>query len=713
MVEVRGAIASASDAVSQLTGILQSFYLAPNVTLIEKAEEALQTAINVHDRLLAEKARLERRLAELPKEIAGIEAEINKVMDEIENRAGDAIRVSCVAQCCAAAGGVGCLIGSVMESCENGCNALFNELNKVLNLKRSARDALLAERTKVTSDLAAIPAQITEAQRSVETATANAVLAEARKIRQAVTELLKDADPLNAVLRLWLAGIDQAMNAYVEAGQEVSRNLIEGTGSVVDPYKRWLNCSAPAFLGTPSKLVAEASCAANDLLAQFNQAHERLRKALGVAIWLVDPVGEAKREGVKAIRSEVDKAVDRATRDILGMLSKEFADALQLLAEGSDPNRLTSIFALDESRKGLLQIPDIAARADSDMHRTNDGFHPQLFNAAYNGVVLAKLSLLNEAGLAELVRRISGGSVQLPPYGRLNILYGLARSIDGNHQWQRHAPPYFRVDGHFPKTDFREFGYGVGLDGGDDGKGLPLWKDLTLRSEGFLKMFRGPVAPALENACPKQFPDLLHPTYPYRTCTASPFADSRNPGVCSRRLVIESVDLVYDPGTVEFVKVEAKVRNVGGIATSGYIQSEIYPPGTPTSEAPASKGKPLVPPRSTALSERVKTDVVCDGELVTVRQTVFVRPFLRGGRHEFKVRLLPGVGGAETPIEFIVKEGLPVSECITQHRIRRGDTLEGIAKRYGVSSWRVSARNRLFNLDAIKAGTTICIPPER
>jgi hypothetical protein len=85
------------------------------------------------------------------------------------------------------------------------------------------------------------------------------------------------------------------------------------------------------------------------------------------------------------------------------------------------------------------------------MHITSSGyFDPERFNAAYNAVVLAKLALLDASQLNRLIRDhgVKGGTRYGPEMysqnSNFNILVDAVRSIDGNHQWNEWAPPYFR-----------------------------------------------------------------------------------------------------------------------------------------------------------------------------------------------------------------------------------------------------------------------------
>ena len=48
--------------------------------------------------------------------------------------------------------------------------------------------------------------------------------------------------------------------------------------------------------------------------------------------------------------------------------------------------------------------------------------------------------------------------------------------------------------------------------------------------------------------------------------------------------------------------------------------------------------------------------------------------------------------------------------CIAFHKVSSGQTLHSIARFYGVSPWAIAAANRIYNLNLIFAGQTLCIP---
>lgn len=48
--------------------------------------------------------------------------------------------------------------------------------------------------------------------------------------------------------------------------------------------------------------------------------------------------------------------------------------------------------------------------------------------------------------------------------------------------------------------------------------------------------------------------------------------------------------------------------------------------------------------------------------------------------------------------------------CAAYYTVRWGDTLSGIAAWYGVNAWSIARANRIYNLNRIYAGQTLCIP---
>lgn len=361
-------------------------------------------------------------------------------------------------------------------------------------------------------------------------------------------------------------------------------------------------------------------------------------------------------------------------------------------------NRL--IFRQDASGKGLLRFDRVSRRIDADMAAQDGRFNSdctigsKCFHAAYNAVVLAKLTLLDGPTLNALVSQVLG-----KPYDRYSggpgaILRRGVRNIDGNHQWQQKAPPFFRVDGsHPPEGQFREFGYPLTPEGG-----FQLWSpDDDVRNRVFLRIFRGPVAPALENPCASEFPDVVHPSYKYRTCSAKPFADSTAPtGVACQSARITDLTFLHDETGFEWTKVQVRVENSGPRASRKRLRTDILSADSPT----ATKGGVI------AFVEDMRLPQICDGESRDVVMWLDLPP-LDPGRYHVVTTITDGknVDSVQRATRTI-----DVAPCKQRYKIKEGETLHAIAKQFEMGVWKIAGRNRIYDLNAIQAGQTICIP---
>lgn len=50
------------------------------------------------------------------------------------------------------------------------------------------------------------------------------------------------------------------------------------------------------------------------------------------------------------------------------------------------------------------------------------------------------------------------------------------------------------------------------------------------------------------------------------------------------------------------------------------------------------------------------------------------------------------------------------SACMAYHTVRRGQTLYGISRFYGVPPWAIAEANRIYNWNRIYTGQRLCIP---
>jgi spore germination protein len=56
------------------------------------------------------------------------------------------------------------------------------------------------------------------------------------------------------------------------------------------------------------------------------------------------------------------------------------------------------------------------------------------------------------------------------------------------------------------------------------------------------------------------------------------------------------------------------------------------------------------------------------------------------------------------------RDGPGPSYCLASHLVRRGQTLYGISRLYGVPPWAIARANRIYNWDWLYTGQRLCIP---
>jgi hypothetical protein len=190
--------------------------------------------------------------------------------------------------------------------------------------------------------------------------------------------------------------------------------------------------------------------------------------------------------------------------------------ALRVKAAVTD-EQLNTVYSRDQSRKGLLPLPDVAGMVRGDAGLGDDGetIDPARFAPLFDSIVLAKLALLDQGAINEVVAAYAPevGSLYTAPYkARHTLVAEGVRSIDGNHQWQPKELPYPRVSGLDPRWP-RCFG-SPGAAGEDSA--FRLWGHPVAREKVFLAIFKGPLSPALEEI-------LKTLNYPFPASAETPF----------------------------------------------------------------------------------------------------------------------------------------------------------------------------------------------
>jgi len=347
--------------------------------------------------------------------------------------------------------------------------------------------------------------------------TVSSSLAATRAVNGALVDSV--ATPLD----LWRRNVEAAIREYFRMSERVAIEIMRG-GNPRAEIERWVCESAPAFVGLPG-VVTRPGCAANRAASDFQNGISSLRSKisdnLGALGWLLDP-GQKVNEIVEAaIKPELEDLGVRLSAALLGDDSV-VTSLLTYRTMPADAAGLNEVFSADESGTGLLAIGDIAARVDADMYLTADGhIDPARFSAIHDAVVLSKLALLSGAELNRLaalagVTSTIYGSALYPENAQ--PLFGVFRSIDGNHQWQEYGIPSPRVDGQSdPKTaDDRQYGMpAVRLVTGITTGGFRLWQDCDSRRLVFMSIFSGPLTLGIE--------DRLAPDDPNHAPEENPF----------------------------------------------------------------------------------------------------------------------------------------------------------------------------------------------
>ena len=400
----------------------------------------------------------------------------------------------------------------------------------------AARAGLDALRAVVSAHQAALDVKkqiVVEAKNAV--AEAERKLEEIRKsaepilkIVDEIAQIAKECNSLSLFMKNWRDGIERAGDDFISASLSVGFSIMKEDGNAIEHYQRWLQCSALNYLGVPWQLPF-AYCEVKDKVEEITAKIEELKEKLPPILrWLLDPLGELKKEAIKVAKKEVWEAAKDAADFVMRPPTGRF---IGMLAgqEKATAEALRDIFSKNESPKKLLVFPDVVAMVNSDIGLQSGVFNSQAFHAMRNAVALAKLSLLSAEELNRLHADLSDGlPTRYGPelYGdqvgkRFSILYFAIRSIDGNHQWQPFGLPYLRSDRKHAPADprLRRYGYSAHDNRYD---GFRLFQDGVARERIFLQLFTGPVDGSMAKIPEAQW-NGYNNGYNYPACELNPF----------------------------------------------------------------------------------------------------------------------------------------------------------------------------------------------
>lgn len=323
-------------------------------------------------------------------------------------------------------------------------------------------------------------------------------------------------------LEAWASQVDEAIKQYIKTSEQVVKELLRGeNGDPIQPLEDWACNWAPAFLPIPNAVV-QTGCAAKGVISEAQEFFDRvtgfrseIADALGGGVfeWLLTPDKKAKElvEGVICeLQGEFADLAGELVAVVTGLPTDDFLVLREVIGlRGSEATAtnaaatLTEIFQDSTSSKKLLKIGDIVERVDADMHLSGGDWDPEQFLPIRNSIVLSKLALLGPAEVNRMVHEVAG--VGDTAYGKplyaatdpFNVLFAAVRSIDGSHQWQETSLPYPRRNGNIDKRYPEERHYGYEFDA-MEGSGFRLWQACNVREKVFLEIFRGPLAPGIE-----------------------------------------------------------------------------------------------------------------------------------------------------------------------------------------------------------------------
>ncbi len=421
--------------------------------------------------------------------------------------------------------------------------------------KQLEQDALASKQDFVNSHLKA------------HTELTNAIDA-AQKIQDDVIDFQQrfsgNMNPVLSYLKSWRADIDTAMTAYIKATSQSMINTMNPAQSALEPVVNWVKCYHKSMLGAGDDVMGcEFKANVQKLTESVEMAIALQQQATqvgdsatvnGTTIPQSADILQAKRDLITKLEADLKAAT---IKEILSFIPLEIQKLMDVTRRGVGDIDLNSYFTITESEnrtknligidistadKGLLMIPDMAARVKAEMHLTADGkFDPDRYEVAYNAVVLAKLALLGATGFDQLIAAAGLDVNQYRGYfsSGNNLVADAFGSLDGNHQWMPVPPPYpnnfniykdvnytysaevctYSLDPRCPYTKTQ---------------GFIFWKG-DMRDKLFRKLFKGPLslavdAPAIPVVTGQRA--FVSQNNPYQACAAHPFPNDISDRTC-------------------------------------------------------------------------------------------------------------------------------------------------------------------------------------
>jgi hypothetical protein len=379
-----------------------------------------------------------------------------------------------------------------------------------------------------------VPDTHSAAWRAIPSAERGTVEA-AYRLYRSQAEAWRQARALTAFTRAWVPDLEIAARRYIEASLEFGQTMVrdggagrppfEERGSAIAAYRRWLACYAPVLEGGPA--------GAGDLVCERMRSMRSdlsLRRAA-----LLSSVGARPRSSyfrLLQIDQYLSGLVEDLVTGLVGLQDEAFA---QLLDEAIAPapvsgaslnqafaaapnGQLAFRCAIDwiDADLGMRPPPASADDADCDnAPRSRSTLDPARFAALDDALVLARLALLDQAGVRALTGRFGGNPAELRmgAQPRYSVLLDMVRSLDGSHQWRGTSLPFPRRAPYRSAPPLVSAGYAPG---GAGPAGFPLYQSAALRRTAFAALFRPFEGGILRRA------EMQPGAYPFRSCAGDP-----------------------------------------------------------------------------------------------------------------------------------------------------------------------------------------------
>jgi hypothetical protein len=368
------------------------------------------------------------------------------------------------------------------------------------------------------------------------TSNARTEVQAAYRVYLAQVEAWQQARALTIFTAAWARDLEVVSQRYIEASLEFGISMVQSGGTARPPleergsataaYRRWLACYAPVLEGQPA--------AAGDLVCARMRAMRSdlaLRRAA-----LLSSVGAQPRSSYFRLL-QLDEYLGGLVEDfVVGLVGLRDRSFGELLEEGLQPvpvtaETLNATFAAGPN--GQLAFRCAADWIDADLGlraplasgadaacdnapRTRATLDPARFAPLDDALVLARLALLDQAGLRQVATRFGGNpaEMRMGAQPRYSLLLDSVRSLDGSHQWRGISMPFPRRAAWRTAPPALSAGYASG--GGPGPAGFPFYQTEALRRTAFAALFRPFEGEILRR------PEMQPPAYPFRPCAGDP-----------------------------------------------------------------------------------------------------------------------------------------------------------------------------------------------